>query len=347
MSDGTGDAAASPLRSRQRNWPRSRVDRFAMLVEETGPGRHHHRPTDDDRDLLALVELAQKLGRVRQPTVRQRFREELHERLQLEFARQRAAGIPAARSAPDGEAVVDSRRLAEVDPLAADTVAVETLTDVNPRADIDTRADADTRTDLDTRGADPLADVKTQVVRQVRPRRSHGRLAVVIGLATGALALSGVSAASGGALPGDPLYSVKRSGEQAQLMLAGSDASRGRLHLDFARNRLAEAGRVGPDEVATVLAEMDRELAEAARLLFSAALQTGDVSLIDTVTVFVRQQRVELLRLRASVRLPGDPAGASLDLLDAVELRAEELRAAITSGCPIVDADRLGPKPAC
>ncbi|MBX6750335.1 MAG: hypothetical protein IRY85_11815 [Micromonosporaceae bacterium] len=310
MSDGTGDAAAGPLPGRQRIRPRSRVDRFAMLVEETGPGRHHHRPTDNDGDLLALVELAHQLGRVRQPTVRDRFREELHARLQAEFARHQLAApstparsIPAARSAPD-----------------------------------DRTADARNR---------DLADIETQVVRQVRPRRSHGRLAVLIGLATGALALSGVSAASGGALPGDPLYSVKRSGEQAQLMLAGSDAARGRLHLDFAHTRLNEARHVAPEEVGAVLAEMDRDVLEGARLLFSAAVESGDVSLIDAVAAFVAQQRPGLLELHASVRLPDDPVRASLDLVDAVEARANELRAALANGCTAIGADRYGPKPAC
>ena len=60
-------------------------------------------------------------------------------------------------------------------------------------------------------------------------------------------AVSGMSAASGDAIPGDALYGVKRSTEQAQLALAGSDVSRGQLHLEFARTRLAEAGALGSD----------------------------------------------------------------------------------------------------
>lgn len=305
MSDGTGAAAASPLRDRQRNRPRSRVDRFALLVEQTGPGRHHHRPTDDDRDLLALVEIAHHLGRVQQPTVREQFRQDLADRLRAEFAQQRTAAlpsVPAARTAPGARAVA---------------------------------------------GGPDLADVETQLVRQVRPRRSHGRLAVVIGLATGALALSGVSAASGGALPGDPLYSVKRSGEQAQLMLAGSDASRGRLHLDFAHTRLVEARQVGPDAIGPMLAEMDHEVTEAARLLFSAAVESGDVGLIDSVAAFVARHRADLLDLRTATPLPDDATRASLDLLDAIAARAVDLRTAITSGCTTMSTDRYGPNPAC
>ena len=314
MSNGTGDGAASPLRARQRGRPHSRVERFALLVDETGPGRHHHRPTDEDRELLTLVELAHQLGRIRPPTVRQQFRDELHDRLRAEFVRQWA-----------------TRSTSHAVPGAADepTVARGLVNGGRDQTD------------------SALANAETQVIRQLRPRRGHGRLAVVVGLATGTLALSGVSAASGGALPGDPLYSVKRSGEQAQLMLAGSDASRGRLHLDFAGTRLVEARRVAPDEVDAVLAEMDQEITEAARLLFSAAVQTGDVSLVDTVATFVAQHRAGLLDLRAVVRLPDDPVRASLDLLDAVQARADELRFAITRECPTAGVDQLGPKPAC
>ncbi|WP_373294855.1 sigma factor-like helix-turn-helix DNA-binding protein, partial [Dactylosporangium sucinum] len=42
-------------------------------------------------------------------------------------------------------------------------------------------------------------------------RRTRSRGAIVVGLAAGTLALSGMSAASGDAIPGDALYSVKRS----------------------------------------------------------------------------------------------------------------------------------------
>jgi hypothetical protein len=192
------------------------------------------------------------------------------------------------------------------------------------------------------------SEEKTQVVRLVRPRPGgRGRLAVIIGVATGAVALSGVSMASGGAMPGDPLYSVKRSGEQAQLVLTVSDASRGQLHLEFARTRLVEARQVAPSEVAGVLAEMNRAITEGARLLFSAGMQDQNEAPIDSVAAFVAQQRSDLLELRAAVRGPGDPVRTSLDLLDAVELRANRLRAALAGGCSVAGVDELGPKPAC
>lgn len=295
MTDRTGSGtrdARHPRLDVRMIRPRTRVDRFAALVEETGAGRHHRRPVDTDQELLALVGVAHRLGRVPQPSAREQFREDLHTRLLAEFARQRE---PAEQ------------------PVERD-----------------------------------LAAEKTQVVRQLRPRVSaRARLAAVIGVATGALALSGVSLASGDAMPGDPLYSVKRSGEQAQLVLAGSDADRGALHLEFARTRLAEARQVAPQAVGAVLAEMNRQITEGARLLFSAGMERGSVDPINTVAAFVTEQRAELIELRAWVPAPDDPARQSLDLLDSVELRADELRAALADGCTAVTIDRFGPRPAC
>ena len=60
--------------------------------------------------------------------------------------------------------------------------------------------------------------------RSARPAAGRTRAAVLVGVTAGALALSGVSAASTNSVPGDALYQVKRSSEQAQLALAGSDA---------------------------------------------------------------------------------------------------------------------------
>ncbi|MFE7564287.1 DUF5667 domain-containing protein [Kitasatospora sp. NPDC057500] len=62
---------------------------------------------------------------------------------------------------------------------------------------------------------------------------------LVAGLAVGSFA--GAAAASGNALPGDPLYGMKRGLEGLRLNLAGSDSERGELLLDNAATRLGEA----------------------------------------------------------------------------------------------------------
>ena len=86
---------------------------------------------------------------------------------------------------------------------------------------------------------------RTQPTRTARRLRTRG--AILAGVAVGAIAVSGMSAASENAVPGDALYGVKRSTERAQLALASSDLTKGQLFLDFARTRLAEAQAVSGD----------------------------------------------------------------------------------------------------
>jgi Domain of unknown function (DUF5667) len=191
-------------------------------------------------------------------------------------------------------------------------------------------------------------NAKTQLIRQVTtPGPGRTRAAIIAGVAAGALALSGVSLASTDSVPGDALYSVKRSSEQAQLVLAGSDANRGRLHLEFAKSRLLEAGQVDGDDVLAALATMDDEVLAGARMLFITALQNGDESAIDAVLAFVRQQRADLSRLQADLPQAEAVLRGSLDLLGEVESRANQLGAALVDKCPATTFDRLGPSPSC
>jgi hypothetical protein len=188
---------------------------------------------------------------------------------------------------------------------------------------------------------------RTQVIAQV-PTRGGGRAraAILIGVVAGVLA-SGVSLASTESAPGDALYPVKRTSEQAQLVLAGSDASRGRLHLEFAKSRLVEARLVGSASVASTLATMDAETTEGAKLLFRVALQESDAGSINEVTAFVAQQRAKLNELLADLPAANEPVQQSLDLLRAIEERANQLLAAIRGGCAAPTDDDLGPKPDC
>ncbi len=295
MTDRTSSGYHGPLRprpgGRAAGSSRSRIERFATLIEETGTGRHHRRPIDADGEVQALVALTHQLADVTQPTVSAQFREDLRARLAAAYLRERQPAPEPAR---------------------------------NP------------------------ANEETQVVRQVRPRfGGRARLAAVIGIASGALALSGVSLASNDAVPGDPLYGVKGFSEQAQLVFAGSDANRGHLHLDFARSRLVEARQVAPAAVAGVLAAMDQEITEGVRLLFTSAMESRDVAPVDAVVAFVAQQRADLLELRATVRAPEEPTRRSLDLLNDIEIRANQLRAALADNCAVTETDQLGPKPVC
>lgn len=188
------------------------------------------------------------------------------------------------------------------------------------------------------------------VLPAVTARRARARGAILIGIAAGAVAVSGISAASENAVPGDALYGMKRSTERAQLALSGSDHSRGQLFLDFARTRLGEAAELRGDRAGygSVLDDMDADTRHGVRLLTAAAAHHADPTALDVVNTFVTAQRtaVEAL-LEAGNRADRDRTRSSLTLLDDVHRRSDALRAAIDCGLPVpVGSDALGPTPA-
>jgi hypothetical protein len=180
-------------------------------------------------------------------------------------------------------------------------------------------------------------------------RRARARGAILVGVAAGAIAVSGMSAASENAMPGDPLYGMKRSTERAQLALASSDLSRGQLFLDFARTRLAEGQAVRDDSLgfASVLDDMDAETRHGVRLLTTSAMQRGDEAALDAIGTFLTGQRRQVSGLLDGAGRPErDRASASLALLDSIKKRADGLRTALRCGAdPATRADALGPLP--
>jgi hypothetical protein len=158
-----------------------------------------------------------------------------------------------------------------------------------------------------------------------------------------------MSAASGDAIPGDPLYSVKRSTERAQLALAGSEMSRGQLYLEFARTRLDEARAVRTDAAGLnrVLDDMDRETQQGIRLLTTAAVERKDPAALDAVDTFVNTQRTAATRLRDGVTgVQRSRANGSVTLLDSIQERSRTLRPLLKCGTAATEApDALGPRP--
>lgn len=187
---------------------------------------------------------------------------------------------------------------------------------------------------------------RTRSARAAAGTRRRTRAAVLVGVTTGAIVLSGVSLAGSNALPGDPLYPVKLSSERAQLALAGSDMTRGVLHLEFARVRLGEARRVDPDLMVGVLLEMNAEIEQGVKLLNTVAVTSKDTTALDLIEAFQAQQMAQLDQLE-----PGLPASvaqaraASVKLLQLIGDRAQALRNVDGLTCTIVANDELGPKP--
>ncbi|MEU4381105.1 DUF5667 domain-containing protein [Micromonospora echinofusca] len=191
---------------------------------------------------------------------------------------------------------------------------------------------------------------RSRLLPAVTARRARARGAILVGVAAGAVALSGISAASENAVPGDALYGMKRSTERAQLALASSDVSRGQLFLDFARTRLAEAAALRGDEAgfSTVLDDMDADTRQGVRLLTTAAAQRSDPAALDAINSFLTGQRRAVGGLLDDAgRADRDRTRRSLALLDAARKRSDALRAAIACGLPApAGSDALGPAPA-
>lgn len=181
-------------------------------------------------------------------------------------------------------------------------------------------------------------------------RRARARAAIIISVAAGAITVSGMSAASDHALPGDALYGVKRSTERAQVSLAGSDLTRGQLFLSFAQVRMDEARILRQDAVAfsAVLDDMDHQTRQGVRLLTAAAVQGGDRNALDAIDDFVAAQRPAVRRFTDDLALaPRDRALTSLALLDTIRQRSAALRDGLLCTNPaVVDRDTLGPLPA-
>jgi len=187
---------------------------------------------------------------------------------------------------------------------------------------------------------------------QRHPQREPQRRLAVAGAAAAALvAFAGVGAVSGDAVPGDALYSVKRTREAAQLALARSDVSQGQLHLRFARTRLTEAATVRRDEseLRRVLDDMDADTRTGMRELSGAAVKRQDRAPLDAVDEFLAAQRRQLIALIGD--LPGTRrlrAVDSLALLEQVRERSGSLRASLLCTVGYTGAhrsDELGPLP--
>ncbi|GAA0230826.1 hypothetical protein GCM10009539_15320 [Cryptosporangium japonicum] len=172
-------------------------------------------------------------------------------------------------------------------------------------------------------------------------------MTVVSGTLAGLVALSGVGFASSAANPGDALYGVKRSRETAQLTLARSAVARGQLHLEFARNRLAEAAAATRDQrqLDLLLNDMDSDTRLGMKDLGTAAATQHHPAPLDLVDEFALAQHRELSALAGTFGTPPlarQRIRTSLALVDQVSKRSVDLRAVLRCADPLT-GDALGP----
>lgn len=175
------------------------------------------------------------------------------------------------------------------------------------------------------------------------------RSAIIATVAVGSFGAFGISAASGDAIPGDTLYGVKRSAEDAQRALTGNPISLGQLNLEFAKKRLAEAGALGgsPDKLSPVLDDMDRDMREGSRLLTTAAVERGEPAALQVIQQFAGDQRPVIANLVNRLSGPAKGRAAeSLALLDRIDQRAGALHQTVKCPGANVQVDDLGAQPA-
>jgi hypothetical protein len=151
------------------------------------------------------------------------------------------------------------------------------------------------------------ADRARNVVTLPSVRRSPAvRLASAFVLAAMLLVIGGGSAiaASSSALPGDPLYGVKRAVERISLAMHHDHAGRAALHLQFANNRLHEVSALvlaGKDP-AELLGDLEAELSGAENdALQALALGQDAEALLDHVRAMIAKHITVLNGVLAKV----------------------------------------------
>ena len=194
-----------------------------------------------------------------------------------------------------------------------------------------------------------------------RPSTRWGRRLAVSGLAAGVVvsAFGGVAAASSSAIPGDPLYGVKRGLENWRLDFAGSDAERGRLLLSEASQRMTEAQQLvdrheGSDhelsphviaEVTKALSDMNAEGTQGRNLLQAIYQQSHSLAPMQSLAGFASSQQRQLDALAPHLPSQADPeAGRVQQLLSGIseELAPLHLGGTTTSGSGSLSAPGTG-----
>ncbi|HSS67048.1 MAG TPA: DUF5667 domain-containing protein [Nocardioidaceae bacterium] len=137
----------------------------------------------------------------------------------------------------------------------------------------------------------------------------------------------GVAAASQSALPGDPLYQVKRGLEWMQVATAGSDQNRGDVLLDQASERLSEAEQLAasrPDDprtsslISDTLDDFEQQATDGSDALVDDYRSSGDPASIAEVREFADESVSRLGDLGQIV-----PPDLQRDLVDAAGVLTE------------------------
>jgi hypothetical protein len=210
-------------------------------------------------------------------------------------------------------------------------------------------------------------------VRELTTRLPHLRLGrpvrfITAALTIVALAMSGAVWLSRSALPGDPLYGLKRASESAQFSLTTGNIARSKELLAFAKTRTDEAADLlshanatgaGPQASGTIddhtaslvtstLGSSDDDVRQAAQLLGLQAVHDKSATALNLMTAWAPGQHSRLTDIVA--RIPNgalhDRAATSAVLVAAALARAQGLQPELRCNClENAKSDSLGPVP--
>lgn len=209
--------------------------------------------------------------------------------------------------------------------------------------------DAETRQRIRDEIAGRLAEAEAPPKRRGHAVANLSAAAVALVLALGGITLL----LSKDALPGDPLYGIKRAGESAALSLTFDERDKAKKHLEFATNRVGELGeltRQGASTGAyfTGLADFETDLRAGVSQLTAIVTDQGGQTRLAELRTWARQQSDRLgIQVGSAPAEARDKFAAARVLLDKVQTRTSDLGSrlvcyTITTG----SSDELGALPA-
>ncbi|EME60319.1 DUF5667 domain-containing protein [Amycolatopsis decaplanina] len=259
-------------------------------------------------------------------------------------------GVPGwfARERADGDRfadLVDGTESPDGDEFAHELALVGGLRELGAGG----APDAETRQRIRDEIAGRLAEAEAAPKRRGHAVANLAAAAVALVLAMGGITLL----LSKDALPGDPLYGIKRAGESASLGLTFDQQDKAKKHLEFAANRVGELGELTrqgapTDAYFTGLTDFETDLRAGVSQLTALVTDQGGQTRLADLRSWARQQSDRLgLQVGHAPAEARDKFAAARVLLDKVQARTTDLGSrlvcyTITTG----SSDELGAVPA-
>jgi hypothetical protein len=182
------------------------------------------------------------------------------------------------------------------------------------------------------KGADAAA--RLTVTRSPSARRRERRLAVAVGGLAIVGATTGMSVAAQNALPGDPLYPLKRAIENAQTGVQTNDDAKGKALLDNASGRLEEVDRLSRESddarrISDTLQSFTDQASEASDLLLASYAANGEDASVKSLRDFTAGSMERLTVLESLV-----PEDSRASLVEAAQTLSQIDHRALIA-CPV------------